>query len=198
MPIVLIPLKTFEIAKGRLGDHLSAAKRASLAQRLAEGVIAAASPWPVVVVCDDDGVAAFADARGASVLRVEARGLNAAISDALVSLPTGGATHVIIAHGDLADPSALRALPLGDGITIVPDRSSDGTNVLALPALVARSFTPHYGVGSFNAHLAEAQRCGLTITVHSSEGLAFDIDRPEDFEEAQRRQLWPALGEPET
>jgi len=193
MPIVLIPLKTFTMAKGRLGDRLSADRRAELAQFLAGGVIDAATPWPVVVVCDDDEVATFATERGARVVRVAAHGLNAAIGDGLAALTDSDATHVIIAHGDLADPSTLHELPLTEGVTIVPDRSNDGTNVLALPIRSLESFTPHYGVDSFRAHVDEAQRCGLTVTVHTSEALAFDVDHPEDVDEAQRRHLWPQM-----
>ena len=190
MPIVLIPLKTFTMAKGRLGDRLSADRRAELARFLAGGVITAAAPWPVVVVCDDDEVATFATERDASVVRVAAHGLNAAIGDGLAALDGSDATHVIITHGDLADPSTLHELPLTEGVTIVPDRTNDGTNVLALPLRVIGTFTPRYGIGSFQAHVDEAQRCGLSVTVHTSAGLAFDVDHPDDVDEAQRRHLW--------
>src|SRR5688572_6668088 len=65
---VLVPVKAFGAAKGRLAPALDAGSRAALAERMATRVLAAAAPLPAVVVCDDEGVAAWARACGASVV----------------------------------------------------------------------------------------------------------------------------------
>ena len=58
--VVLVPVKAFAAAKGRLAGVLDGPGRAALARSMAEVVVAAAAPLPVVVVCDDDDVAVAA------------------------------------------------------------------------------------------------------------------------------------------
>ena len=58
--VVLVPIKAFGAAKARLDGALPDDERAELARTLAATVLAAATPLPVLVVCDDDEVAAFA------------------------------------------------------------------------------------------------------------------------------------------
>ena len=62
---VLIPVKAFGAAKGRLAEVLDGLARADLARRMAETVVTAAAPLPVTVVCDDDDVDAWARSQGA-------------------------------------------------------------------------------------------------------------------------------------
>ena len=66
---------------------------------------------------------------------------------------------------------------------LVPDRHGTGTNVLSLP--VGCGFKFAYGVGSFDRHLAEAERlsqaAGLKVTVLEDENLAWDVDEPADL-----------------
>ena len=66
---VLIPVKAFADAKGRLAGAVDADGRADLARTMASTVVAAAAPLPVTVVCDDDGVDAWARSVGAAVIR---------------------------------------------------------------------------------------------------------------------------------
>jgi len=56
---VLIPVKAFGAAKGRLAEVLDGQARADLARSMATIVVAAAAPLPVTVVCDDDDVDAW-------------------------------------------------------------------------------------------------------------------------------------------
>src|SRR4249920_2864629 len=65
---VLVPVKDFRQAKLRLAGILSPDDRRSLAQSMATRVIDAARDLPTFVVCDDETVAAWADALGAGVL----------------------------------------------------------------------------------------------------------------------------------
>jgi 2-phospho-L-lactate guanylyltransferase len=177
---VLVPIKAFADAKVRLAAALPAAERADLARTMAATVIAAAHDLPVSVVCDDDDVAVWAAARGASVILRPGRGLNGAVADGVAALAAGGASHVVVAHADLPLASDLRPVAAGfEGVTLVPDRHGDGTNVLCVPTTAAFEF--QYGPRSFARHRAEAERLGLAHRVIEDARLAWDVDLPEDL-----------------
>ncbi|MGH9103925.1 MAG: hypothetical protein ACRDYD_13235, partial [Acidimicrobiales bacterium] len=73
---VLVPVKSFGLAKLRLAGALAPAERAALAQEMAEAVLEASRPLPVTVACDDPGVAAWARAHGAAVVWTPRHGLD--------------------------------------------------------------------------------------------------------------------------
>ena len=75
---VVVPVKAFSKAKMRLAPVLSPDERAELARRMAEHVLSASKPLPVVVVCDDVEVAAWAEKLGARALPEPGLGLNGA------------------------------------------------------------------------------------------------------------------------
>jgi 2-phospho-L-lactate/phosphoenolpyruvate guanylyltransferase len=189
--VVLIPIKDFASAKERLAERLDATQRADLARRLAEGVVAAAAPLEVAVVCDDDAVARWASAQGAFVIRAFRPGLNAAIETGLAALKAQGADWVTIVHGDLPFPQDLANLSVIDGVTIVPDRHDDGTNIMTIPTSTDFSFA--YGPGSFAQHREEATRRGLAIQIVRHPELSIDIDSASDldFVDALTRQWGP-------
>jgi 2-phospho-L-lactate guanylyltransferase len=179
---VLVPVKAFGEAKRRLSPALDPADRVLLTRRLAAGVVAAAAPLPVAVVCDDREVAAWARALGALVVWEPGRGLNAAVAEGVAHLAAEGIATVLVAHGDLARPTGLPSLlerhPAG-GVSLVPDARDDGTNVAVVPASAAFRFS--YGPGSFRRHLDEARRCELGVRVVRDPDLALDIDLPSDL-----------------
>ncbi|MDH3681399.1 MAG: 2-phospho-L-lactate guanylyltransferase [Acidimicrobiia bacterium] len=176
---VVIPVKSFEVAKGRLADTLDAEARTTLARRMAGAVVAAAAPLSAWVVCEDHDVAAWALSRGAGVIWREAPGLNAAVTAAVEFLAADGYRRAIIAHGDLPLASELEWVGDFGGVTIVPDRRGDGTNVLSVPT--AAGFVFAYGPGSAAKHRAEAERLGLPIRVAEDERLGWDVDTPDDL-----------------
>ena len=116
---------------------------------MASQVVAACTPLPVAVVCDDDEVAQWASALGAAVMWEPGQGLNGAVRAGVERLARAGAEWVTVAHGDLPRAKGLGVLPPFEGVTLVPDRRDDGTNVLRLPA--ASDFRFAYGPGSFRA-----------------------------------------------
>ncbi|WP_419910689.1 2-phospho-L-lactate guanylyltransferase [Candidatus Poriferisodalis sp.] len=187
-PTVLIPVKGFRLAKGRLADRLSDTERHELARTMASQVVKAAGSLPVRVVCDNDEVADWARAVGAEVLWIDADGLNPAISAAVAALESDfdldvdGSGHVVVAHADLPHAQTLAGLAETGTVTIVPDRHLDGTNVMALP--LGTGFEFHYGPGSFRAHCTEALRRGLDLRVRRIADLEFDIDTPDDLDAA--------------
>ena len=177
---VLIPVKAFADAKGRLAGAVDADGRADLARTMASTVVAAAAPLPVTVVCDDDAVDAWARSVGAEVVRVEEPGLNRAVEAGVAALAADGVSQVVIAHADLPRATRLDHCAATQGITLVPDRNLDGTPVLSVPTDAGFRFA--YGPGSYAAHVAEAERLGLPWRSLHDPDLAFDVDDPADLE----------------
>ena len=182
--VVLIPVKAFHEAKRRLGSALSDTERIRLVRAMASQVVAACVPLPVAVVCDDEGVAQWASELGAAVMWEPGQGLNGAVRAGVDRLARAGARWVTVAHGDLPRAHGLGVLAPFEGVTLVPDRRDDGTNVLRLPA--GSDFCFAYGPGSFRAHRAEATRLGLPVRVLRDPDLAYDVDWPADVVELGR------------
>lgn len=178
---VVIPVKAFSAAKLRLRSRLDGPSRAGLARRLADVVVAAAGRLPVLVVCDDDEVAAWAGAVGATVVWAPGRGLDGAVRDGVARARAEGARTAIVAHADLPLARDLTGLAgAGDRVLLVPDRHRDGTNVVAVPTAAGFAFA--YGPGSFERHRLEAARLSLGPTIIDDPSLAWDVDVPADLD----------------
>lgn len=184
---MLVPVKAFTAGKARLAPALDAAERAALARSMAEQVLRAAAPLPVAVACDDDAVAAWARAHGASVVWTPGTGLNGAVQQGCRELLADGADHVIVAHADLPRAAGLLRLVTPEpfaGVVLVPDRRDDGTNVAVVTAdVITAGFRFAYGVGSFARHTAEAARVGAPVRVARLAELQWDVDTPDDLVE---------------
>lgn len=183
---VVIPIKSFTVAKGRLADTLTPAQRAELAQQCAATVVRAAQELPVYVVCADAQVAQWAHELGAHVVDCQTPGLDVAVNAGRVAAEADGATHIIVAHADLPLATRLSHVVREGRVSMVPDRHNDGTNVLAFPAGV--NFTTAYGPGSFDNHTRIAASLGLVVEVINDESLALDLDTADDLGELARRQ----------
>jgi 2-phospho-L-lactate guanylyltransferase len=182
---VLVPVKSFAHAKGRLTPALSDADREALVRRMAEQVLRAAAPLPVAVVCDDPEVADWARGQDAIVLWEPGRGLNGAVQSGVAQLAALGVRRVVVAHADLPLADDLARLVGFDGVTLVPDRRDNGTNVIELATDAGFRFS--YGPGSFSRHRQECARLGLEVRVLREPSLTFDVDWPSDLPLADRR-----------
>ncbi|HEY6534035.1 MAG TPA: 2-phospho-L-lactate guanylyltransferase [Acidimicrobiales bacterium] len=176
---VLVPVKAFRDAKARLAPALSPPERAALARSMADAVVHAAGALPVWIVCDDDDVATWALDAGTRVLWKPGRGLNGAVNEGVADLAASGVERVIVAHADLPHALDLTWVADTDGVTLVPDRHDDGTNVAAVPAVSGFVFA--YGPGSFRRHATEATRLDLPLRVVREPRLGWDVDRPDDL-----------------
>jgi 2-phospho-L-lactate guanylyltransferase len=176
---VLIPVKAFGAAKGRLRGHLTDDERARLARWTAARVLAAAAPGAVFVACDDAAVAEWAAARGAAVAWGPGLGLNGAIDAAVAEIGAAGFDRVTIVHADLPHPLGLASVGRGDAVVLVPDRHDDGTNVLSRPTSL--HLPAQYGGGSFARHLTGALDTGAPVTVRHDRHLSVDIDTASDL-----------------
>ncbi len=185
---VVVPVKAFTAAKVRLAGALDPIARADLARRMAEVVLAATPPLPAIVVCDDDEVRAWAEGAGARVVWCPGRGLNGAVADGVAALRADGVSIAVVAHADLPMATRFDWVAAFPGVTLVPDRRMDGTNVLAVPTEAGFRFS--YGAGSFARHRAEARARGLSARIVRDDRLAWDVDLPADL-------AWPTGGGPD-
>lgn len=176
---VLMPVKAFTSAKGRLSVILDRFARADLARWLAARVVAAADELPTFIACDDDEVATWAGAHGADVLWSPGLGLNGAVDAGKVTIAGKGYEHVIIAHSDLPLAERLAPLAIEGTVTVVPDRRRDGTNVIAMPLDV--DLPAAYGGGSYGRHVAAALSTGHRLVVRHDPRLSLDVDTPADL-----------------
>jgi 2-phospho-L-lactate guanylyltransferase len=187
---VLVPVKDFRLAKGRLAPALDPATRALLARRMADLVLTAALPLERFVVCDDEAVAAWAEAAGAVVLWRPGHGLNGAVSDAVGTLARAGFEWVVVAHSDLPLATTLASLVWPAGVTLVPDRRDEGTNVAVVPSSAGFRFA--YGTDSLRQHVREARRLGLPVRVVRDRALGWDVDLPIDLDHPLLQEVLPS------
>ena len=187
---VVIPLKGFAAAKGRLAEVLDPPEREALARRLASGVISAA-PGRVIVVTSDAAAARLATDLGASIVDDPGGGLNLAADAGRQHAIVTGADRVAVVHADLPFPATLAEVLASEGIVLIPDRRGDGTNVIVLPG-ESDDFTFSYGPGSFARHLTEAHRVSDRIHVIGDSPLGWDIDIPEDLDTPAEWGNWAA------
>ena len=152
---VLVPVKRFTAAKGRLTGVLADSERARLAEWMASGVLEVVAEIPTFVACDDDDVAAWATPHGrARDLGRRARPQRRGRRRRRAHIAATGYDHVLVSHADLALPGALLDVAREGCVTLVPDRRHDGTNVMSFPA--AHPLRAAYGGGSFARHLQQA------------------------------------------
>lgn len=190
---VLIPVKRFTAAKGRLAGVLPDTDRARLAEWMATGVLEAVSSVPTFVACDDEQVRAWAAERGAQVLWGPGLGLNGAVDDGVARIADLGHDHVIVTHADLPRPWSLPSVATENTITLVPDARRDGTNVMAFP--LASPLRATYGGGSFARHLAQAEAAGghgIRVEVRDDRDLSLDIDTADDLADQRVKEVLPA------
>ena len=177
---VLLPVKSFGEAKLRLAPALDPAHRAELARAMATRVLRSAAPLPVAVVCDDEEVRAWAERQGAEALWTPDLGLNGAVEAGVAHLERRGIERAVVAHADLPLATELAWLAAFPGVTLVPDRHLDGTNVACVPTGAGFDFA--YGAGSFARHRAEAARLGLAARLVADARLGWDVDVPADLD----------------
>jgi 2-phospho-L-lactate guanylyltransferase len=187
---VLIPVKRFTAAKGRLTGVLTDDHRARLASWMATRVVEVVAEAPTFVACDDAEVADWAQRKGATVLWGPGLGLNGAVDDGIAHIAAAGYDHVMVSHADLARPAALLSVPAPSTITLVPDRRHDGTNVMSFPT--DERLTASYGGGSFRRHLAQALSSGAATQVHVDLDLALDLDTAADLAHPLIREVLPS------
>ena len=175
----LIPIKGSAERKTRLGHRLPCDRRVVLTERLlahAISVLDECSAIAEVRLLSDMPVATWSR----SIEPDQGQGLNAELRR-FAGQWDGGRLLVLLPDLPFLsaeDISALLARAEG-GCAIAPDRHGRGTNAIALAD--PRGFPFSFGDDSFAIHLCLS---GSAVHVVRRTGLAFDIDFPEDLDEA--------------
>ena len=198
--LAVLPVKSFGLAKQRLGEVVGADDRRALARAMAgdvlealglaeglEGVIlVSAEPLGVgdVQVVDDP------EEVGQSAAAL--RGIHAAVER--------GAERVLLVPGDCPalEPAEVTELlaERDSGVVIVPDRHGAGTNALLIAPPDA--VEPAFGAGSFARHAALAHAAGARVRVGRLPSLELDVDTPGDLAALRATLAARAGGAPRT
>ena len=181
---VVVPIRTFDDGKVRLAARLDGAARSALLRSMADAVVAAATPWHVVVVTSAPEVRTWAAGRRLDVID-DPGSLDAAATAGLLHARSFRPDRVVVAHADLPLVTSLEPLA-GAGAApvavVVPCHRGDGTPLLSFPAGVDFGFA--YGPGSFARHCTEARRLGLDVVeLWDDVRLRHDLDEPSDLED---------------
>jgi len=178
----IIPLKGAGERKTRLAARLTAAERDRLCLEMFSHVAGTLATCPLI-----DGITVLSPVRpddwDGAWSRDEARGLNTELADARARL---GASRILVIHADLPglareDVTALVEAAEASGAALAPDRHDQGTNAIGLRD--GAPFDFRFGPDSLRRH--RTQLPGGAIV--RRDGLARDIDTPEDFERLARR-----------
>lgn len=182
-----MPHRGLAAAKTRLAPVLDHEERIALARTLLVRVLGVARQAvdDVVVISPSAELEQIVADAGARLEVQHGMGLNAGLDQARDGAADEGVERMVVLHGDLPNLEAddVRALmeAAGDGpaVAIAPDRLATGTNGLAMspPEIIGFRF----GLGSFAAHLTEAEAAGVEPAVVVRPGLSFDLDTPQDL-----------------
>jgi 2-phospho-L-lactate guanylyltransferase len=187
--MILVPVKNLAHAKQRLASVLEAAERTALARAMLEDVLTSLAAWsgrpPVAVVTRDPFALALARRFGFEILDdPDGRGETEAIAQASQACAARGARTTLVLPGDIPllqarEVEEVLAVAPSEGSVLVPAYDGRGTNaVLRRPAEL---FPLSFGGGSFQRHLARAERTGKPCEVRRLPGIALDVDTPEDL-----------------
>jgi len=215
----ILPVKSFALAKRRLGESVSEALRAQLATAMVGDVLVALGETEAIaltiVVTREESVAAAARRQGALVVSDAAEaGQSAAVELGVERALAEGIERVLCIPGDCPalDPAELETLlrsSRGDAtanaragggepceVVIVPDRHGTGTNglLLAPPDAIAPSFGPD----SCERHQALARAAGVAVRLEQPASLLLDIDTGADLEALRERLSGESTRAPRT
>jgi 2-phospho-L-lactate guanylyltransferase len=172
MLAAVVPMKSMDLAKGRLSSVLDAAGRHALARQMLEHVLATlreAGLASVQVASADDGTG----------------DLNADVTAAARRVQDQGATELLLVMADLpylaaADIAAMIEAGRTSNI-VIAEAKDGGTNALLLrpPTVLQFAFATSRPSAAF--HADHARNVGIEPTIVRRPGLARDIDTPDDL-----------------
>jgi 2-phospho-L-lactate guanylyltransferase len=191
--VAIVPVRSLEGSKSRLGGQLDAEEREALVAGLLVHTIRAArdaqAVTAVVVVSSDPAVRATAVAEGVAALPQSGSGLNGALQDGRAWAMGHDGSALLVLPADLpliaadevdallrrAAASAREGDPL---VALVPDRHGTGTNALIVAPPAAIPFA--FGHASRRRHEEAARHAGARF-VEIDGPLTTDLDTPDDL-----------------
>lgn len=186
----VLPIKSLDSAKQRLGDALGSGSRRALATAMAADVLIAlrraGNVDAVLAVTGDPTAQAIAIGQDAIVLDdPDESGQSAAAALGIARALELGYERVLLVASDCPalDPAEVDGLLARHGgtpgVVVVPDRHGTGTNALLLhpPDAIELGF----GEGSFERHVARARDAGVECAVEHTASLVLDVDTGDDL-----------------
>ena len=191
--VAVVPMKPLSRSKTRLASVLSEQERADLSLAMFSKVVSAAHEalGTVWVVGGDSVVRQTADRLGVKWLKDPGKDLNDSLSFALSKACRVGKAAIYL-PADLPFVAAadiekiVQASVDGETLALSPAQQDGGTNAMLIPKCLR--FPPLLGKDSFRRHEKQAASLGIPYTVFLSEGLALDLDTPEDLALCDRLQ----------
>ena len=189
----VVPMKPLSQSKTRLAGVLSQQERADLSLAMFSRVVTAAHEalGAVWVVGGDTVVRQATERLGAVWHEDPGNDLNDSLRFALdkackaelaaIYLP---ADLPFVSPADIAKIAQVSGG--GETLTLSPAQQDGGTNAMLIPKCL--SFPPLLGNDSFRRHEQQASSLGIPYTVCLSDGLALDLDTPEDLTLCDRLQ----------
>jgi 2-phospho-L-lactate guanylyltransferase len=182
---IVLPVKSLDGSKSRLGSVLAPLERATLTLAMLEDVLDAtlAIPgWESWVISPDEVVLEVAIGRGARGVTEEKPPLGNAIRQVEEEATAAGieVLAVLLADTPLVTREAITtALHTLGPVVLAPSHDGVGTNLLLRrpPSAIAARFGPD----SFRRHLEAAAVADLPTAVIERPELAFDLDLPGDI-----------------
>ena len=191
--IAVVPMKPLSQSKTRLAGVLSQRERAALSLAMFGRVVAAAQDalGAVWVVGGDETVRKTAERIGAVWHEDPGDNLNDSLTFALDKACKNELSAIYL-PADLPFVTAadidkiVQASGEGETLTLSPAQQDGGTNAMLVPQCL--SFPPMLGKDSFKRHKRQAASLGIPYAVCLSEGLALDLDTPDDLALCEKRQ----------
>jgi 2-phospho-L-lactate guanylyltransferase len=186
----VLPVKSFDSAKQRLGSQLGAGSRQALAQAMFLDVLATLGRTrgveKTVVVASEPSVEFAADDHVVVLEDLEGDGQSAATKVGIRWAMASGFERVLLVPGDAPllvagelDAALDTAAADGTAVVIMPDRHHEGTNGLLITPPDA--IEPSFGPGSLARHIAAAEAAGVAHRVERIPSLVFDVDTSDDL-----------------
>lgn len=200
----IVPVKPLREGKSRLAHILSSEERSSLTKKILGHTLEVLGKtkgiFRTMVVSRDPAVLKIARKHGALTFsESDKQDLNMALTRATHIAVAQQANSILILPSDLPFLTPedvemmINSVELdgrngnGNGyhihkraITICSDHNEEGTNALLLSP--PTGFNYRYGVGSFQQHLGEAERLGMSRVVVHTPGIKFDLDTEHDWQ----------------
>lgn len=196
----IVPVKPLRRGKSRLARVLTEEERTFLNYTMLANTLKALSGTPevdhILVVSRDSGALALARDFGAKTVQEDGSSdLNTALRRATVVAQMYAAQSILVLPDDLPliDPPTIQEMihlakkpPV---MVIAPDRRHESTNGLLVspPGLIEY----HFGMGSFQRHIEEAQRYNIRVEICDLPNLNLDLDLPEDLELLRSMDILP-------
>ncbi|WP_416899988.1 MAG: 2-phospho-L-lactate guanylyltransferase [Minwuia sp.] len=189
---IILPIKNLGQAKQRLSGALTDEERRTLFETMLGDVLSSVSRCStvdgVLIVSREATAPALAGRFGAELLvEPDNIGQSAAVQRGVDWVKARVGDGVVTVPGDCPALTAKEIDGLvnlhdksGPAVTLVPSHDGRGTNcILATPPDLIRF---HFGHHSFQPHLGEAEKAGVTPVIRQLPGLGLDIDTPEDVQ----------------